>query len=79
MIHRLLPAPIHRALLPFAHNARLVWRRWRGTPFAGVSAVVTNLSGDVLLVRHSYGAKVWSLPGEGSIRARNPKQDCGVS
>lgn len=73
MIHRLLPAPIHRALLPLAHNARLVWRRWRGTPFAGVSAVVTNLSGDVLLVRHSYGAKVWSLPGGGLNSGEEPE------
>lgn len=72
MVH-LLPAPLHRALLPAAHRLRKAWRRWRGTPFAGVSAVVTNLSGDVLLVRHSYGSKVWALPGGGLGAGEDPE------
>ncbi len=72
-IERLLPAPLHRALLPIAHKVRHRWRRWRGTPIAGVSAVLTNLSGDVLLLRHSYGPPVWALPGGGLKPGEDPE------
>ncbi len=65
VVERLLPAPIHRALLPTAHKVRHRWRRYRGTRIEGVSVVLTNLSGNVLLLRHSYGPKVWALPGGG--------------
>ena len=67
-----LPAPLHRALLPLAHLVRHRWRRWRKAPIAGVSVIVTNLSGDVLLLKHSYGPAVWSLPGGGLERAEDP-------
>ena len=69
-----VPAPIHRALMPLAHRVRHRWRIWRGTPIAGVSVIVTNLSGDVLLLRHSYGPKVWSLPGGGMKRGEDPEE-----
>lgn len=62
---QLLPAPLHRALLPLAHTVRHRWRRWRKAPIAGVSVIMTNLQGDVLLLKHSYGPPVWSLPGGG--------------
>ena len=68
-----LPAPLHRALLPLAHRVRHHWRRWRKTPIAGVSVIVTNLGGDVLLLRHSYGPAVWSLPGGGLGRGEAPE------
>ena len=74
LIERLLPAPIHRALLPLAHRIRHRWRIWRGTPIAGVSVILTNLSGDVLLLRHSYGPDVWGLPGGGLKRGEDPEQ-----
>lgn len=64
-----LPAKLHRWLLPIAHKLRHRWRRWRGAPLKGCSVVITNLSGDVLLLRHSYGPDEWSLPG-GGIGAR---------
>ena len=70
---QVLPARLHRALLPLAHNLRHRWRRWRGTQFEGVSVVVTNLSGDVLLLRHSYGPKVWALPGGWLKRGEDPE------
>lgn len=71
MIH-LLPAPVHRALMPLAHRVRHRWRKLSGRPFAGVSVVVTNFAGDVLLLRHSYGPKVWALPGGGLKRGEDP-------
>lgn len=68
----LLPAPLHRALLPLAHHVRHYWRRWRKTPIAGVSVVITNLGGDVLLLKHSYGPDVWALPGGGLKPGEDP-------
>jgi 8-oxo-dGTP pyrophosphatase MutT (NUDIX family) len=67
-----LPASLHRALLPLAHRIRHRWRRWRKTPIAGVSVVITNLTGDVLLLKHSYGPDVWSLPGGGLGKGEDP-------
>lgn len=66
-----LPAALHRALLPLAHRVRHRWRRWRKAPIAGVSVIITNLGGDVLLLKHSYGPPVWSLPGGGLIRGED--------
>ncbi|OBV11626.1 NUDIX domain-containing protein [Erythrobacter dokdonensis] len=70
---RFLPAPLHRALLPLAHLVRHHWRRWRKTPIAGVSVVITNLGGDVLLLKHSYGPEVWGLPGGGLAAGEDPE------
>lgn len=60
-----LPASLHRAALPLAHAVRHRWRRWRKAPIAGVSVILTNPAGEVLLLRHSYGPPVWALPGGG--------------
>jgi hypothetical protein len=49
----LLPAVLHRTLMPLAHALRHRWRRWRKAPLAGVSVIITNLGGDVLLLKHS--------------------------
>lgn len=73
-MRQLLPAPLHRALLPLAHSIRHAWRRWRKTPIAGVSVVITNLGGDVLLLKHSYGPAVWGLPGGGLKPGEDPAE-----
>lgn len=73
LIEKLLPAPIHRALLPVAFRIRHGWRRWRKVDLAGCAVVISNLTGGVLLVRHSYGPKVWSLPGGGIDRGEDPE------
>lgn len=69
---KLLPASLHRSLLPLAHALRHRWRRWRKAPINGVSVIVTNLAGDVLLLKHSYGPQVWSLPGGGLGAREDP-------
>ena len=69
---KLLPASLHRLVLPIAHALRHHWRRWRKTPIAGVSVIVTNLVGDVLLLKHSYGPAVWGLPGGGLKPGEDP-------
>jgi ADP-ribose pyrophosphatase YjhB (NUDIX family) len=51
---------------------RHAWRRWRKAPIVGVSVIITNLSGDVLLLKHSYGPEVWGLPGGGLARGEDP-------
>ena len=73
LIERLLPAALHRALLPAAHKLRHRWRCWRGTEISGVSVIIANLSGDILLLRHSYGPEVWALPGGGLKRGEDPE------
>ncbi len=72
MFH-LIPRPIHRLLLPIAHRVRHRWRLWSKRPIEGCSVVVTNLAGQVLLVRHSYGPQVWALPGGGLSRGETPE------
>lgn len=64
MLH-LIPAPIHRALLPWAHRIRRRWRMFRKVPLRGVSVILTDAEGQVLLLRHSYGRPVWALAGGG--------------
>lgn len=68
-----LPASLHRALLPVAYRLRHIWRRLRGTPLVGCAVVITNMSGDILLLRHSYGPNVWSLPGGGVEPGEDPE------
>ena len=63
LIEKLLPAPLHRALLPVAFRIRHRWRALRKAPLSGCCVVISNLNGDVLLLRHSYGPEVWALPG----------------
>lgn len=72
MLH-LIPAPLHRALLPLAHRLRRRWRHWRKVPLAGCSVIVARPDGAVLLVRHSYGSRDWCLPGGGLGQGEQPE------
>jgi len=74
LIEKLLPAPLHRAMLPIAFSVRHRWRRWRKAELAGCAVVISNHSGGVLLLRHSYGPKVWALPGGGVGRGEDPEE-----
>ncbi|MFZ1743964.1 MAG: NUDIX domain-containing protein [Pontixanthobacter sp.] len=86
---QLIPAPLHRALMPLAYRLRRRWRLWRRTPIAGCTIIATDLQGQLLLMRHSYGPKVWALPGGGLKQGEDPAEaarremreetGCGVS
>lgn len=65
---RLIPPPLHRALLIQAHRVRLVWWRIRKPLLRGCRVLALDDSDRVLLVRHSYGSGRWLLPGGGVAR-----------
>ena len=68
---RVLPARLHRALLQLAHRVRHRWRKWRKAPIYGISVIVTNEAGEVMLLKHSYGPKAWGLPGGGMAKGED--------
>ncbi|ANY21283.1 RNA pyrophosphohydrolase [Tsuneonella dongtanensis] len=70
MLH-LIPRPLHRMALRWAHALRHRWRRFVRVRLAGVSVIVTDLEGRLLLVRHSYGPGGWALPGGGMGRGED--------
>jgi len=72
LISALLPPPLHRAALRLAHRARKQWWRWRKPLVLGVMVIARNGEGQVLLVRHSYGSGMWTLPGGGVKRREDP-------
>lgn len=73
LIEKLLPAPLHRALLPMAHRVRHRWRKWRKVDLNGCCVVITNPAGEMLMLRHSYGPPVWAFPGGGIDTGETPE------
>ena len=71
MLH-LIPAPLHRRLYRLAHWGRVRWLRLRRSEVHGCSIIARDAAGGVLLVRHSYGAPVWSFPGGGMTTGEDP-------
>ncbi len=69
---KLIPAPLHRAILPLAHSVRHRWRGLTKTPLAGCSVLITDFGGNLLLLRHSYGPDGWALPGGGIKKGEDP-------
>lgn len=63
-----IPLPLRRAAIRCAYvGMRTYWFVFR-PQVSGVKCVVTH-DGEVLLVRHTYGARDWDLPG-GTMRRR---------
>lgn len=63
-----LPPPLHRTALRLAHAIRIRWWTIRRPLLVGVRVLAVNAVGEVLLVRHSYGSRRWTLPGGGVAR-----------
>jgi 8-oxo-dGTP pyrophosphatase MutT (NUDIX family) len=72
MLH-LIPATLHRQLYRIAHTIRRQWWRLRKPHRSAAIVLATDGEGRVLLVRHSYGRPVWSLPGGGIGRGEDPQ------
>ena len=71
---RLIPAPAHRLALRIAYRLRGVWRRVVRPHSSGVCMVAIEDSGRVLLVRHSYGHRRWTLPSGGLKSGEDPAE-----
>ncbi len=69
---RWLPAPLHRLGLRLAHALRKRWWRLARPDLAGVCVIGLDDAGRVLLVRHSYGTRLWALPGGAVGRGEAP-------
>ena len=67
----LIPAPLHRLALRVAYRLRNRW--WALTRRAGRAAtlIAIDAAGRVLLVRHSYGSRRWTVPGGGLGRSED--------
>lgn len=69
---RLIPAPLHRTGLQLAHALRKRWWRLAQVRLQGSRVLALDESGQVLLIRHSYGSGNWMLPGGGIARGEDP-------
>jgi 8-oxo-dGTP pyrophosphatase MutT (NUDIX family) len=66
-----LPLPLRRLGYRVAYAGLRAWWFVRRPDLSGVKCVLT--SGDeVLLVRHTYGPRVWDLPGGAIKRSESP-------
>ncbi len=69
---QLIPAPLHRLALKLAHALRKRWWQLRKPRLEGVNVLVFDATGQLLLVRHSYGFGSWTLPGGGLRKSEDP-------
>lgn len=72
----LLPAPLHRLALKLAHALRTRWWRFNRSLVIGCRALVLDKSGRILLIRHSYGPRLWMAPGGSLARGEDPLAGC---
>ncbi|MBT2132717.1 NUDIX domain-containing protein [Croceibacterium sp. LX-88] len=71
MLH-LIPAPLHRQLYRVADGLRKRWWVISRPRRTSVVVLAFDEQGRVLLVRHSYGLRVWSAPGGGMGEQEDP-------
>lgn len=69
----LIPPPVHRLALRMAFRLRARFRRIARPRLAGVSVIVTDEDGRILLARHSYGPQGWALPSGGLGPGEDPE------
>lgn len=72
-VRHLLPKPVERLGLRVAHRLRHCWRKLAKPQLRGVSVLLRDGGGRVLLVRHAYGPPGWSPPGGGIARGEPPE------
>ncbi len=62
---RVIPKPLHRGLYQIAHLVRTYYWRVTRPTVHGCAMIAQNDAGEVLLVRPSYGKRLWQWPGGG--------------
>lgn len=72
-IRSALPALFHRMAYRAADRLRKIYWRIAQPTLRGVAVIGHNDRGEVLLVRLSYGAGGWAVPGGGIKRGESPK------
>lgn len=71
---RLIPAPVHRVGLRIADATRKRWWQWRKPELQSCSVLAFDVSGQLLLIKQSYGTRDWRLPSGGVGRGEQPEQ-----
>ncbi len=72
MLH-LIPAPLHRAVLPLGHVVRKYYLRLFRPRIAGVAVFIRDEQDRVLLIRQSYGTRGWTTPAGGASLSEDPE------
>lgn len=66
-----IPPPLHRIGLRLAHAVRKRWWRLARPRLEGCRVIAIDADGRVLLIRHSYGSRLWLPPGGGVKRGED--------
>ena len=72
MLH-LIPAPLHRAVMPLGYVLRRAYLQLVRPRIAGVAVFIEDAEGRVLLIRQSYGTRAWTMPAGGAKRSEDPE------
>lgn len=72
MLH-LIPAPLHRAVMPLGHVLRKYYLRVFKPRIAGVAVFIRDEQHRVLLIRQSYGSGHWTTPAGGAALDEDPE------
>lgn len=72
MLH-LIPASLHRALMPLGFVVRKYYLRLFKPRIAGVAVFIRDEQDRVLLIRQSYGSGNWTTPAGGAKPDEDPQ------
>jgi len=72
MLH-LIPAPLHRAVMPLGYVARKYYLRLFKPRIAGVAVFIRDEHERVLLIRQSYGSRGCTTPAGGASLSEDPE------
>lgn len=72
MLH-LIPAPLHRAIMPLGYVVRKYYLRLFRPRIAGVAVFIRDEQARVLLIRQSYGSRRWTMPAGGAGLGEDPE------
>ena len=70
---RLIPKPLHRLAYRAAHRTRLAWWKLSKPQLESALVVPADLSGNVMMLRLSYGHGKWTFPGGGLKKGERPE------